>query len=589
MNHQRVKRLMFFIIRILLTMVALLTVSMSLPVFAEDWWVGKVIGLCRGTQIRTGPGYGYNAHTTVPENDWAVKIIDGPRNGDWWDTSRKAAGDPSGGTGWVKKSEAESCKQSSEPPQPPPPPQQIPPPPPPPPSQSCSVQSGSPSVGKIIGLPRGMRIYYGPVADQNSNYHTIVPQDNWAVKIIDGPRYINDTAGNEWEWWDTSRHDACDPSGGTGWVPWRISTPAPPPPPPPQSYQPPAPSYQPPQQQPASQPAQQQPAQHQPASQPAQQQPAPQPAQQQYQPPEAQISFWVDNSTISAGQCTTLRWDIENVKAVYLNGQGAEGHEARQVCPSSTTAYNLRVVTYQGEVNRSIEISVTQPQSVPQPPAPPPSSSSSSSSGSVPQSPTLSVGGCAQVFNLGDMPLRIRSGPGVGYSQVGKLYDGTVVRIIGGPSSGDGYTWWQHDHGGWSASDWLKEASCENHSSSIPNNQPTTSPNTRFTSALWVRTQMPTLEHERNYGVFKVPAGHTNPQLYFKIDDDHWVYLGKDQCRIDPVTRPGYISDPDGINSAYIPNGYIGMAICGSTSTIMTQLWLKYDINDPARWILFYE
>jgi len=34
-----------------------------------------------------------------------VMVIDGPRIADgaiWWDTSRRAAGDPSGGTGWVR-------------------------------------------------------------------------------------------------------------------------------------------------------------------------------------------------------------------------------------------------------------------------------------------------------------------------------------------------------------------------------------------------------------------------------------------------------------------------------------------------------
>lgn len=70
----------------------------------SDWNVGKTIGLRAGTCIREGPGLNYRAHTRVPEDDWTVMVIDGPRQADgktWYDTSRKAAGDPSGGTGWV--------------------------------------------------------------------------------------------------------------------------------------------------------------------------------------------------------------------------------------------------------------------------------------------------------------------------------------------------------------------------------------------------------------------------------------------------------------------------------------------------------
>ena len=102
---------------------SMLLASLVLPVQADDWWVGKIVGLCKGTHIYYGPDESYGYHTIVPEDDWAVKIIGGPR-GDWWDTSRREAGDPSGGTGWVKKSEAESCKQPS-PPQPPPSPAQV--------------------------------------------------------------------------------------------------------------------------------------------------------------------------------------------------------------------------------------------------------------------------------------------------------------------------------------------------------------------------------------------------------------------------------------------------------------------------------
>jgi surface antigen len=100
--------------RVLVLLALLALLGSILPhVRADGWAIGNIVGLCKGTEIREGPGFGYRVHTIVPENDWAVKIIDGPRYADgeeWWDTSRREAGDPSGGTGWVYRRQAESCR-----------------------------------------------------------------------------------------------------------------------------------------------------------------------------------------------------------------------------------------------------------------------------------------------------------------------------------------------------------------------------------------------------------------------------------------------------------------------------------------------
>jgi len=157
--------------------------------------VGNIVYLCEGTLIREGPGNNYYAHTAVPEDDWAVMVIDGPRFADgqvWWDTSRAAAGDPSGGTGWVSVQQAE---------------------------ESCNDDGGGGGGGgddgttweidATIGLCAGTEIRHGPMLA----VHTIVPVDDWDVVITDGPRFV---AGQTW--WDTSRFAAGDPSGGTGWV-----------------------------------------------------------------------------------------------------------------------------------------------------------------------------------------------------------------------------------------------------------------------------------------------------------------------------------------------------------------------------------
>ena len=98
---------------ILLPIAALSLCVLSKPAWAqqEDWQVGRIVGLRAGVCIREGPGVAYRAHTQVPEDNWAVMVIDGPRIADgaiWWDTSRRAAGDPSGGTGWVRMDQTDT-------------------------------------------------------------------------------------------------------------------------------------------------------------------------------------------------------------------------------------------------------------------------------------------------------------------------------------------------------------------------------------------------------------------------------------------------------------------------------------------------
>ncbi len=73
----------------------------------------------------------------------------------------------------------------------------------------------------------------------------------------------------------------------------------------------------------------------------------------------ATINFWVDRSTINAGECTTLHWDVQNVQAVYLDNQGVAGTDSKQVCPTTTTTYTLRVVRRDGvEETRQVVVNV---------------------------------------------------------------------------------------------------------------------------------------------------------------------------------------------------------------------------------------
>lgn len=66
-------------------------------------------------------------------------------------------------------------------------------------------------VGNTVYLSQGTQIRQGPGVD--FCYHTIVPQNDWAVKVTGGPTFADGRT-----WYDTSRADAGDASGGTGWV-----------------------------------------------------------------------------------------------------------------------------------------------------------------------------------------------------------------------------------------------------------------------------------------------------------------------------------------------------------------------------------
>jgi len=60
------------------------------------------------------------------------------------------------------------------------------------------------------------------------------------------------------------------------------------------------------------------------------------------------VDFRADRTELDIWECTTLRWDVENVREVYLDGRGVVGHGTREVCPLETTTYTLRVVFYDG-------------------------------------------------------------------------------------------------------------------------------------------------------------------------------------------------------------------------------------------------
>ena len=86
------------------------------------------------------------------------------------------------------------------------------------------------------------------------------------------------------------------------------------------------------------------------------------------QTPSPSISFTVNQTNITAGQCVTFNWNVQNVKAVYFYPQGADmtqygvaGQGSSVQCPTQTTTYNLTVMYNNGaSETRSITIYVAQ-------------------------------------------------------------------------------------------------------------------------------------------------------------------------------------------------------------------------------------
>lgn len=63
------------------------------------------------------------------------------------------------------------------------------------------------------------------------------------------------------------------------------------------------------------------------------------------------VRFWADDAVLPPGACTWLRWQVENVREVYLDGEGVPGQAGRQVCPAGTAGYALEVTHLDGSVS----------------------------------------------------------------------------------------------------------------------------------------------------------------------------------------------------------------------------------------------
>ena len=73
--------------------------------------------------------------------------------------------------------------------------------------------------------------------------------------------------------------------------------------------------------------------------------------------------------------------------------------------------------------------------------------------------PQIAAGGTVVVQGTGGDKLRLRTAPGLSYDVAASLDDGARLKVLEGPQTADGYTWWklQTSSGtaGWAAVNWL--------------------------------------------------------------------------------------------------------------------------------------
>ncbi len=85
---------------------------------------------------------------------------------------------------------------------------------------------------------------------------------------------------------------------------------------------------------------------------------APSPTNMPTPTPPMYVDFRADAPWVQAGQCTTLRWDVEGVRGVYFDGRGQPGHSSQEVCPAQTQTFVLHVVLNSGYLDRAITVAV---------------------------------------------------------------------------------------------------------------------------------------------------------------------------------------------------------------------------------------
>ncbi|HEY5731146.1 MAG TPA: hypothetical protein VIS72_13920 [Anaerolineales bacterium] len=75
-------------------------------------------------------------------------------------------------------------------------------------------------------------------------------------------------------------------------------------------------------------------------------------------PAPVEINFEASKTSINDGNCSVLKWNVQNAMHVYLNGTEMGGRGDEEVCPRSTTTYTLGVEHATGYFEREITVIV---------------------------------------------------------------------------------------------------------------------------------------------------------------------------------------------------------------------------------------
>lgn len=81
-----------------------------------------------------------------------------------------------------------------------------------------------------------------------------------------------------------------------------------------------------------------------------------------FPPRRYKVSFEADETTITKGDCTNLRWEVVGAVAVTLDGRDVEPEDKKEVCPDKDTEYKLTVqFPDQARLdNKTVEITVEE-------------------------------------------------------------------------------------------------------------------------------------------------------------------------------------------------------------------------------------
>jgi len=74
------------------------------------------------------------------------------------------------------------------------------------------------------------------------------------------------------------------------------------------------------------------------------------------------VFFRTDSDSINRGDCTNLRWDIQNIHELMLDSVDVTGRTSIEICPTVTSTYTLTVIYFDDtQSDHYVTISVNQP------------------------------------------------------------------------------------------------------------------------------------------------------------------------------------------------------------------------------------